>query len=160
MRIAVTLRCVLNAALLVVLAVGGVARAHGAATCPAPADMSLPRLQGTVYGPSGVPVPQIQVRAEQNGKIVGQAQTDDKGKFEIKVAAGTYNVHLQYLGSKSLDMYAKVGRGYNGIFRSPRIRVVLGLSGTKCSFATTSMKQFKNEIKRYQQRLVEVPSGP
>ena len=154
----VMLRRFLKAALLIPAVIG--AATACASTCPPLADMNLPRLQGSVYGPSGVPVPQIQIQAELDGKVVGKAQTDDKGKFEIKVAPGNYIVHLQFMGSKSLDMNVRVGHGYNGIFHSPRMRIVLGLSGMKCSYATTSMKLLKNEIKRYQQRLVEVPSGP
>jgi len=121
--------------------------------------MHLARLQGTVYGPSGVAVPQIVVRVEQDGKLVAQTQTDDHGRFEFKVAPGNYVVHVQFLGTKSLDLNVRIGHHVE-FFRSARIRIVLGLSGTKCSFATTSSKQFKNQLRRSKQQLEEVTTGP
>ena len=142
------------------LAIPGSARMADAMECPAPPDMSLSRLQGTVYGPSGVPVPQILIRVEREGKVLGQSQTDDHGKFAFKVPPGNVNVHVQFLGSKSVDMKVRVGQSHGGLFHTARLRIVLGISGTRCSFATTNSKQFKNEIRHYQQHLVEAPPGP
>jgi hypothetical protein len=155
------LRFSLNAELLLLLVIGsnGVAVAH-AVTCPAPSDLKLARLQGTVYGPSGVALPQIQVVVAQAGRVVAQAQTDDRGRFQFKVAPGDFDVRLQFLGTNSMDMNVKVGHNLGGFFHTARLRIVLGLSGAKCSFATTSSKKFKNEMKRYEQRLVEMPPGP
>jgi hypothetical protein len=154
-------RCFLNAELLLVLVIGssGATTAY-AATCPAPTDLRLAHLQGTVYGPSGVTLPQIQVEAVQAGKLVAQAQTDDRGRFQLKVAPGDYDVRLQFLGTKAMEMDVKVARNLGGFFHTARLRIVLGISGAKCSFATTSKKKFKNEMKRYEQRLVEMPPGP
>lgn len=155
------LRCFLETAMVLLLAMGsGGVKAANAATCAAPSDMSVPRLQGTVYGPSGVAVPQILVRVERDGKAIAQTQTDDHGKFAFKIVPGNVKVHVQFLGSKSLDFNVRVGHSSGGFFRTPRLRIVLGVSGTVCSFVTTSSKQFKNEIKRYQQHLVEVPPAP
>lgn len=155
------LRYFLDAVMLLSLLAGlSSTRAAHAVECPSPPDMSLPRLQGTVYGPSGVPVPQIMIRVEREGKVVAQSQTDDHGKFAFKVAPGNVNVHVQFLGSKSVDMKVRVGHSHGGLFHTARLRVVLGISGTRCSFATTSSKQFKDEIRHYQQHLVEAPPGP
>jgi hypothetical protein len=144
----------LTAALLLFLVPGSSgATTEAATTCPSPPEMNLSRIQGMVYGPSGIPIPKILVQALQNGKIVAQTQTDDRGKFELKVAPGNYDVHLQYLGYKSMDLNVRVGHG--GGFHSARIRIVLGLSGARCSFATTNRKQFKDEIKRYGRQLQE-----
>jgi hypothetical protein len=156
------LRCFLSAELMLLLVIGssGAAVAHAAATCPAPSDLHLARLQGTVYGPSGVPLSQIQVRVEQAGKLVVQAQTDERGRFQFKVAPGDFDVHLQFLGTKTMDLNVRVGHNLGGFFHTARLRVVLGISGAKCSFATTSKKKFKDEMKRFEQRLVEMPPGP
>ena len=155
------LRYFLNAELLLFLVIGssGATRAFAVA-CPAPSDLKLARLQGTVYGPSGVALPQIQVVVAQAGRVVAQAQTDDRGRFQFKVAPGDFDVRLQFLGTNSMDMNVKVGHNLGGFFHTARLRIVLGLSGAKCSFATTSSKKFKNEMKRYEQRLVEMPPGP
>lgn len=148
------LRCFLNAALQLFLVIGlSGAMTAFAMDCNSKWDMKLSRVQGTVYGPSGLTVPEIRVWVERTGKIVAKTQTDGRGRFELKVAPGNYVVHLQYLGSKPMDLNVRVGRGF---FHAPRLRIVLGLSGTRCSFATTSSKQFKNEMKRYQKQLEEV----
>lgn len=156
------LRCFLNAPMLLALVIGssGTTRSFAAAPCPVMPDMSLARLQGTVYGPSGVPLPLVVVRVMQNGKQVDQTQTDDHGKFRYKVAPGDYVVHLQFLNSKSLDLNVKVGQHLGGFFRTARLRIVLGISGARCSFATTNSKQLKDELRRYEHRLVEVPPWP
>jgi hypothetical protein len=152
------LRCFLSEALVLVLVIGaGGARAGYAANCPAVPDMSLSRLQGTVYGPSGVAVPQITIQALQDGVVMATTHTDDKGKFAFTAAPGKYVLHIQFLESKSLELNVKVAHHVE-FFRSARIRMVLGLSGTRCSFASTSAKQFKNEMKRYKTRLGEVQS--
>jgi hypothetical protein len=153
------LRCFLAAALLIVLVKGssGATTDH-AMTCASPPAMNLSRIQGTVYGPSGVAISKILVQAVQNGKIAVQTQTDDRGRFELKVAPGSLNVHVQYLGYKSMDLNVRVGHG--GGFHAARLRIVLGLSGTRCNFATTSRKQFKDEIKRYGRQLEEKRTGP
>jgi Carboxypeptidase regulatory-like domain len=152
------IRCFLEAGslLLVLIAAGGVGTGR-AATCPAVPELSLSRLQGTVFGPSGVPVPQIVIQALQDGAVMATTHTDDKGKFAFAAAPGKYVLHIQFLGSKSLDLNVRIAHHVE-FFRSARIRMVLGLSGTRCSFATTSNKQFKNEMKRYKTRLGEVQS--
>jgi hypothetical protein len=156
------LRCFLNHALVVFLVIGSSCAKTGyAISCPAPSELNLSHLQGTVYGPSGVSVPQIKVRVERDGKLVSQTTTDDKGRFDFKVEPGNYVVHLQFLGSKSMDLNVRIGHGFRGgFFRAARLRIVLNLSGARCGFATTSAKQFKNEMRRYNDRLVEVPPGP
>lgn len=153
------LRCFLSAGFLGLLACNGGADAY-AASCPALPDLSLGRLQGTVYGPSGSPVPQVLVRVEHEGKLVIQRMTDVNGRFDFKTVPGDFGVHVQFLESKSMDLNVRVGHGRGGFFHAARLRVILGLSGTGCNYATTNNKQFKNAIKRYRQRLIEVPPGP
>jgi len=155
------LRYFLNAELLLFLVIGssGATRAFAVA-CPAPSDLHLARLQGTVYGPSGVAVSQVVVKVEQEGKVISQAQTDEHGKFQFKVAPGDFTVHIQFLATKSMDLNVKVGHNLGGFFRTARLRIILGISGAKCSYATTNKKQFNNELKRFEQRLVEMPPGP
>jgi len=155
------LRCFLNAGLPLVLAagLGGATRAHAASACPPPPDMTMSRLQGTVVGPSGVPVPQIVVKVLRDGIPLNQAVTDNKGRFEFKgLAPGNVNVRIQFLGTKSLDLHLRIKRG--GLFHTSRLHVVLGLSGTRCSFATTSNRQFKDQMKKYSKQLEENFSAP
>ena len=152
------LRSFLNKALVLVLVIGASrARAGYAATCPAVPELSLSRLQGTVYGPSGVALPQMVIQVLQDGTVMATTHTDNKGRFAFVAAPGKYVLRVQFLESKSLELNVKVAHHVE-FFRSARIRMVLGLSGTRCSFASTSAKQFKNEMKRYRTRLEEVQS--
>jgi len=150
------LRCFLSAALLSILVIGacGAKTAH-AAPCAAPPDLKLSRIHGMAYGPSGLPVPEILVWVEQDGKSIAKTQTDKRGKFELKAAPGKMIVHVQLLGSRLMDLNVQVGHGAGGPFRSARLLMVLGLSGTRCSFVTMSKKEFKEAIKRYQGLLKE-----
>ncbi len=155
------LRCFLNAGLplLLVSSLGGATPMYAASTCPPPPEMTMSRLQGTIVGPSGVPVPQIVVKVLRDGIPLNQAATDDKGRFEFKgLAPGYVSVRIQFLGTKSLDLHVRVKRG--GLFHTSRMHVILGLSGTRCSFATTSNKQFKDQMKKYSKQLEENFSAP
>ena len=148
------LRCFLRAALLLSLVTGFCrATAAFAATCPVPQEFGMKKLQGTVYGPSGISLPQILVQLSREGKFVAKTKTDASGKFEFKLAPGLYDVELQFVGSKAMDLKVRVGRGHG--FHSVRLRIVLGLSGTRCGFATTSSKEFKQAIKRFEGQLQE-----
>jgi hypothetical protein len=150
------LYCFLKASLLLAL-VSGFSRATAAyaTTCPAPQELGVGKLQGTVYGPSGVPVPQILVRLSREGKFVAQTQTGGNGKFEFKTVRGLYDLQLIFLSSDSMDLKVRVGHGHGGFFNLARLRIVLGLSGTRCGFATTSSKELKKAFKRYEEQLQE-----
>ena len=150
------LRCFLKVALLFALVTGfWRATAAHAANCPAPEEMGLKKLQGIVYGPSGISLPQIDVGLLQDGKFVAKTQTDGKGKFEFKPAPGPYDLELLFMGTKSMDLKVRIGRGHGGVFHSGRLRIVLGLSGTRCGFVTLSSKELKKAIVRFQTQLLE-----
>ena len=150
------LRCFLRAALLLALVTGFCrSTAALATTCPAPEELGVNKLQGAVYGPSGISLPQIHVQLSREGKFVAKTQTDSSGKFGFKIGPGLYDLELQFFGSKSMDLKVRVGRGHGGLFHPARLRIVLGLSGTRCGFATTSSKEFKQAIKRYEGQLQE-----
>ena len=151
------LRCFLNAALLLALVTGNCRATEAyAASCPAPEELGLKKLQGIVYGPSGISVPQILIRLSHEGKFVAQTKTDSSGKFEFKIAPGPYDAELLFMGSKSMDLKVRIGHGHGGDFHSGRLRIVLGLSGTRCGFVTLSSKELKKAIKRYQTQLEEI----
>jgi hypothetical protein len=113
------------------------------------------KLQGEVYGPSGIPLPQILILVSKDGKFVSKTKTDGSGKFEFKARAGLYDLKLQFVGSISMDLKVRVGRGHGSLFHPARLRAVLGLSGTRCGFATTNSKEFKKAMKRYGAQLQE-----
>jgi hypothetical protein len=148
------LRCFLKATLLLALVTGFCfpTAAH-AANCPAQEELGLKKLQGIVYGPSGIALPQIVIRLSREGKFVAQTETDAKGKFEFKPEPGHNDLEFLFMGSKSMDLKARIGHG--GGFRSGRLRIVLGLSGTRCGFVTLSSKELKKAIKRFQGQLLE-----
>jgi hypothetical protein len=150
------LRCFFKIALLLALVTGFCrATAAYAAACSVPPELGVNKLQGTVYGPSGITVPQILVLLSRDGKSVSQTKTDGRGKFEFKVGPGLYDLQLLFHSSKAMDLKVRVGRGHGGLFHPARLQIVLGLSGTRCGFATTSSKEFKKAIKRYQGLLQE-----
>src|SRR5579863_626690 len=90
------LRCFLRAGSLFLVVIGSssVMKVY-AATCPALTEMNLSHIQGTVYGPSGVPVPQIVIQALRDGTVLATTHTDDKGRFAFKADPGNYDLHIQ-----------------------------------------------------------------
>ena len=148
------LRCFLRAALLLLLVAGFCSvTAAFAETCPTPPEFAVKKLQGEVHGPSGISLPQILVRLSREGIFAAQTTTDTKGKFEFKIEPGRYDIELIFMATKSMDLKVRIGQGHG--FHSARLRILLGLSGTKCGFATTSRKEFKQSIKRFEGQLEE-----
>jgi len=150
------LRCFLKVALLLAL-VPGVCSASVsyAATCQTPEGLGVNRIRGAVYGPSGVSLAKIPVQLSQDGSLVGKMQTDDRGRFGFTTGPGVYDLHIQFLGTKSLSLKVRVGPGHGSFFHPARLWIVLGLSGARCDFATTSGREFKDEIKRLKGLLQE-----
>jgi len=155
------LRCFLTPVLALILAMGsGAATAYAAAACPVIPEMTMSNVQGTVYGPSGIPLSQIVVQLIRDGSPMGQVQTDGKGRFTFKsVGPGNATLHVQFLAPKSLDVKLLVVHSL-GLFHTARLRIVLALSGMKCSYATTKTKDFKEQMRRYSKQLEEVYTGP
>ena len=155
------LRCFLTSALALGLAMGsGATRAYGATACPVIPEMTMSKVQGTVYGPSGIPLSGIVVQLIRDGSPMGQVQTDGKGRFTFKsIGPGNATLHVQFLTSKTLDVKLRVVH-HLGLFHTAHLRVVLALSGMKCSYATTKTKDFKEQMRRYSKQLEEVYTGP
>ena len=149
------LRCFLKAALLLALTGFCLPTAAYATTCSALPELGVNKLQGAVYGPSGVSVPLILVQLSQEGKSIAETKTDGNGKFEFKTKPGLYDLRFLFLGAKSMDLKLRVGRGHGSLFHPARLRIVLGFSGTRCGFVTISSKEFKKAIARFNGQLQE-----
>ena len=68
-------RCFLNAALLFSLLTGFCLPAAGSATtCSELPDLGVNKLQGAVYGPSGIPAPLIVVQVSREGESVAETK--------------------------------------------------------------------------------------
>jgi len=151
------LRCFLRTALLLLLATGFCSATAAYAACPALPEFGVNKIRGAVYGPSGFAVPQIMVQVSREGKLVAQTKTDGKGRFEFKTGPGPYDLKFVFIASESMDLKVRVGRGHGGFFHPARLQVLLGLSGTRCGFATTNSGEFKKALKRFKGQLQERP---
>ena len=151
------LRCFLSAPLLLSLVLGFFhATVAYAATCPVPPELCVKKIEGRVYGPSGIKLSQILVRLSRDGKLVAQTKTDGGGRFRFKSRPGHYDLELLFVGSTAMNLKVHVGRGYGSFFHPARLWIVLGLSGTRCGFATTNANEFKKAIKRFNKQLLEI----
>jgi hypothetical protein len=153
-RAGARLRWFLNGVFFLALVLGwSRATTAFAMDCPAPGEITLKRMQGIIYGPSGEPVPGITVRISRAGKQIAQTQTDEGGRFKFNTGKGEYDVRAEFARIKTFDVKARV---VGGVFHPSRLFIVMALSGTRCSFATSSSKQLKQEIQHYQHQLREI----
>jgi hypothetical protein len=124
-------------------------------TCVA-AQVHVAQLRGTVYDPSGVRIPGASVRVQKDGNLLGEAQTDDRGGFAFKVRPGRYKLQAEMPGFQRMSQEIDVDLDLSTLLLPGHLRVVLGLGGTFCSYATTSTRQFKYDIKHFNDSLKEM----
>ena len=150
------LRCFLGGALWLVAAgiFGGFAPLD-AMTCVSGPRVHLARIHGQVFDSVGVPMPQVALTVAKDGRQIAVVRSDDTGAFDIRVPSGDYEVHGESPGFQSLNIHVRVESGLPSLVRRGSLKLILGFGGTSCGFATTSNKQFRNEINHDKQRLKE-----
>ena len=113
------------------------------------------RLHGHVFDPFGTPIPDASVRVLLNDKIAGETRTDDRGRFDLNIASGEYSLDVRMNGLMALTQQIKIERDLRTLLFPRDVKIMLGLGGFDCPFATTSSRQFRYEIKLSNDRMKE-----
>ena len=123
--------------------------------CVSPRTLKVSRVQGQVFDITGNVVPGVVVSLVQEGKPTAQFHTGSNGEFQFKVAPGLYVLKAEVPAFQSTSVELKVGRDLWNLFHPSTLRVIVGLYGSFCPWATTSNREFQKMVRANNQRLKE-----
>jgi hypothetical protein len=149
------LRCFLGVGLLSAITIPGFMATANAMTCVSSPTIQVARIRGIVFDPFGVQVPGVFLTISREGRTVASARSDRDGKFDIRVPSGDYVIHAEGEGFLPLNQPLTVSSDIASLIHQGALRIILGLGGTTCGYATTSKRQFKKEVNNLHQRLKE-----
>jgi hypothetical protein len=139
------LRCFLEAMLFTGMVVGFSTKNSNAMTCVV-SRVRVAHLQGEVFDPSGIPLPQSRVRVSQGISVIAETLTDNKGHFAVKLSDGTYRIEVEMAGFHGLHQEIEIAHDVFKLVHPGHLRVILGLGGFNCPYATTSKREFDGEL--------------
>jgi hypothetical protein len=119
----------------------------GIVDCVDPSLIRTARIQGHVFDPSGVPIPEAVVSLSRGEMAVASVQTGELGDFSFRVPAGEYEVRIQAKNFDQLHFRVLSGEDVSSLLRRSDIRVILSIAHVSCPWATTSNKEFQQELK-------------
>ncbi len=123
--------------------------------CISPKTLKVSRVQGQVFDITGAAVPGGVVSLVQEGKSTAQFRTGASGEFQFKTAPGRYVLKAEVPAFQSTSVQLEVGRNIGNLFHPSTLRVIVGLNGSFCSWATTSDREFQKIVRANNQRLKE-----
>jgi hypothetical protein len=116
--------------------------------------ISVSRVQGTTFDPSGQPIPNVQVSLEQDGRLVASFTTDESGGFSVPANPGDYELHANARGFASGVARINVGSDLIRVVRPTHIWMILYVGSAELDrcpgFATTSRAKFEKSIRKKQ----------
>jgi hypothetical protein len=123
--------------------------------CIEPRPIIVNGIRGQVFDPSGVPIPNASALLLRAGKPTSKLRTDKQGRFQEASDAGTDAIQVSAPGFETLHFRIEDGSDVSRASPPKLIRIVLGLPGLNCAWATTSEKEFRREISNNNKRLQE-----
>ena len=131
------------------------ANAAAQVDCISPKLLKVSRVQGQVFDITGAAVPGVVVSLVQEGKSTAQFHTGSNGGFQFRAAPGLYLLKAEVLAFQRASVELKVGRDLWNSFHPSTLRVIVGLYGSFCPWATTSNREFQKIVRANNQRLKE-----
>jgi hypothetical protein len=152
------LRCFLDDALVVSVILSlqsPLAHAQGIVDCVDPASLSVSRVQGQVFDPSGTVVSGVSVTLVDVRSADQRTTTDNQGRFHVDALPDQYifNASLPPFRRASAKL-AVLGREDVGP-RPGYFYVILGTGGSFCPWVTASRREFQKIIHANQRRMKE-----
>jgi hypothetical protein len=123
--------------------------------CVSPKPIKVSRVQGQVFDITGKAVPGVVVSLVQEGKPTAQFHTGLNGEFQFKAANGQYVLKTEVPAFQSTSVELIVGNSALSHFHPSTLRVIVGLYGSFCPWATTSNREFQKMVRANNQRLKE-----
>ena len=130
-----------------------VVAAHGQVDCVEPRIISAANIQGQIFDPSGISIPEASVTILREDKEVTKLKTDKEGRFYVESREGIYRLKISAPGFEASQFRVRVRRHSLGLQRSPTIRILLGLPSLNCAWATTREKEFRREVRNNNERM-------
>jgi len=124
-------------------------RGWGIVDCIQQEKLSIPKVQGRVFDPTGAPIPKALVRLSQDGKLPINLETDQSGRFVFRVQAGTYVLRAQAQGFENTEATLDVGRDVASLFHPKALKVILALPGMNCPWVTTSNREYRQLVRQH-----------
>jgi hypothetical protein len=124
--------------------------------CISPKTLRVSRVQGQVFDITGNAVPGVVILLVQAGKSVAQFHTGLNGDFQFKAANGRYVLKAEVPAFQSSSVELEVGRDLGNLFHPSTLRVIAGLYGSFCPWATTSNREFQKMVRANNQKLKEI----
>lgn len=123
--------------------------------CVSPKALKISRVQGQVFDVTGVAVPGVVVSLVQDGKPTAQVRTGASGQFQFNAAPGRYVLKAEAPAFQRSNVELIVGSDLSDVFHRNTLRIILGLGGSFCPWATTSNKEFQKIVRANDQRIKE-----
>jgi hypothetical protein len=156
------LRCFLDAtgfAIVATLSLPQFAHTQGIVDCVYPGRVSVSRVEGQVFDPSGTVVPGVIITlADERGSKI-QTTTDGQGRFRLAASPGEYSFTAVVPMFQTSQTRLNVGEDLAGLFHPSNLRVILGMAGSFCPWVTTSQREFRDVISSNKKRIEEAAQG-
>ncbi|HEV2174692.1 MAG TPA: carboxypeptidase-like regulatory domain-containing protein [Nitrospira sp.] len=122
---------------------------YGIVDCIEQKKLIVPRVQGQVFDPTGIALPDAAISLWPDGRPIVQLKSDAKGQFYFKVESGHYILKATYPGFAITTAELEVGKDVVSILHPEALRVILALPGLNCPWVTTSNKEFKELVRKH-----------
>ncbi len=148
------LRCFLGVA-IVLATLNARSSATAQVDCISPAPITVSRVQGQVFDPTGAVVPGVVISLVGEGGSTLQVTTDQQGRFQLSVSPGRYILKAVVPMFQMAAIELNVKEDVNALNPSGELRVILGLGGSFCPWVTTSNREFQQIIRANKKRIEE-----
>jgi Carboxypeptidase regulatory-like domain len=146
------LRCFLEIVLAGVIFIGS-SFSVAQVDCVDPHPILVSHVQGQVFDPFGIPVPEATISLVPSKGDAFKAAANADGEFEIIAPDGKYALQVEQQGFQLSTVELKLGRDVRNLLRRQKLLVLLGFAGSYCPLVTTSKQEFLSATQENIKRL-------
>jgi hypothetical protein len=121
----------------------------GIVDCIEQKTISVAKIRGQVFDPTGVPIPGAKIKVVADDKSESISNSDENGRFEINSPSGHYKLSVAFRGFETTNAELGVRPDLLSIFHSSALKVILVVGSLDCPWVTTSNKEFKEYVKKH-----------
>lgn len=125
----------------------------GIVDCVGQPPVHVAHLRGSVFDPTGVVIPNVNLTLKRGDTVVAQTASDRNGRFDLRLPSGKYELSVQSEKFRAIPLKIHVGFDVHSLLRPGELRWILEVTGMNCSWATTRVAVFEKEIRVFNERL-------
>ena len=132
----------------------------GIVDCIGQSKIQASRLVGTVFDPTGVPIPGAQVQLfpaaalqDPGLKPLAETTTDEAGFFRLDSKPDAYMLAVKSPAFVGPQVEIDLGKDLVSTLHPTKLYVILGLAGSFCPWVTRSKRGVEHEIQLNKRRL-------